>query len=1126
MIERASNFAFLKKLELPLWRLGLFAEHYFPNDPNTCLIKLRQLTEQLTQRLAARSGLYVSQEESQYDLLRRMLDHGLLNQEIYALFSEVRRSGNLAAHDLRDDHRSALAALRFTWQLAIWYHRTFAEPAFKSGAFIPPQAPIDESAALRAELELLRATLMASQSAGSELAQQLSLTQAQLGDVDSESAFWQQMAAETETANLALAAQLSALQAAATLQPTVAVNAIATAAANAANKVQLDEAQTRELIDAQLRAAGWEVDSKTLRYANGARPIKSRNRAIAEWPTETGPADYVLFVGLTAIAAVEAKRSNIDVSSYLQQAKRYSRGFKASAECMMPDENYGASAEFRVPFVFSTNGKAFLRQLEHLSGIWFADVRQSRAPGRALPGWYTPDGLASLLKRDQQQAEAALKAAPFQYGVALRPYQIAAIQAVEAGIEAGQRAMLLAMATGTGKTKTCIVLLYRLLKAQRFKRVLFLVDRSALGEQASDDFNDSRMENLQSFADTFGIKTPNNSVNGLETSVHIATVQSMVKRLLFASEDQSAPSVDAYDCIVVDECHRGYLLDREMDDVELSFRSEDDYISKYRRVLDYFDAVKIGLTATPALHTSTIFGTPIFNYGYREAVIDGYLVDYEPPYLIHTELSTRGIHWQQGDVVRRFDASAHQIELYTTPDALDFEVDEFNRKVITIPYNEAVCAALAEEIDPELKQKTLIFCVSNSHADLVVDLLKKAFAKKYGSVDDDAVQKITGAADKPAELIRRYKNAALPNVAVTVDLLSTGIDVPAICNIVLLRRVASRILFDQMLGRATRLCDAIGKEYFRVFDAVGIFATLQNLTAMQPVAASSKITYTQLTQELSRHSDSAVLALVRDQFIAKLQRKRHHMTRSALLEFEAHTGQTPAAFISTIRAMTPSAAAAHVAQFPNLGEILDRPFVGLTEPIFVSEHADQVLRIERGFGASVRPEDYLATFGEFVRSQSNQIPALMVLLTRPRSLTRAQLKELSRVFDAAGFNELRLSTARREMHQQEIAAKLIGYIRQAAIGDALVPYSERVDRALSKILTSRRWSGPQSEWLRKIAAQTKADTVVDQSVLDDEDLLFKRDGGGFTRLNRIFNGELSQILEAFNDALWSDARLA
>ncbi len=117
-----------------------------------------------------------------------------------------------------------------------------------------------------------------------------------------------------------------------------------------------------------------------------------------------------------------------------------------------------------------------------------------------------------------------------------------------------------------------------------------------------------------------------------------------------------------------------------------------------------------------------------------------------------------------------------------------------------------VCEYLAQELDPASRQKTLIFCANDAHADLVVDLLKQAFAAQYGSVDDDAVIKITGTADKPLQLIRRYKNERNPNVAVTVDLLTTGIDVPEICNLVFLRRVNSRILFDQMLGRATRLC--------------------------------------------------------------------------------------------------------------------------------------------------------------------------------------------------------------------------------------------------------------------------------------------------------------------------------
>ena len=181
-----------------------------------------------------------------------------------------------------------------------------------------------------------------------------------------------------------------------------------------------------------------------------------------------------------------------------------------------------------------------------------------------------------------------------------------------------------------------------------------------------------------------------------------------------------------------------------------------------------------------------------------------------------------------------------------------------------------MCEFLAQELDPSSRQKTLIFCVNDVHADLVVDLLRKAFEQHYGSIDDDAVIKITGAADKPLQLIRRYKNERNPNVAVTVDLLTTGVDVPEICNLVFLRRVNSRILFDQMLGRATCRCDEIGKETFRIFDAVKIYEALQGLTAMQPVVVNPAITFTQLARELVQVTSDEDRALVRDQFIAKL----------------------------------------------------------------------------------------------------------------------------------------------------------------------------------------------------------------------------------------------------------------
>lgn len=1115
-----TNFACLEVHDEQLVRLGMLAERYFAGDPNTTLLKLRQLAELLAQLVATRVGLYTSQEEAQYDLLRRLQDQGILPREIAQLFGEVRRAGNAANHAITGDHRTALAVLKITWQLGVWFHRTFANPDFRSGPFVPPVAPKDESEELRAELAALSKAFADHQAAHNVAAERLASAEAKLREAKDEQSFWEQMAAEAEQAKVVLEQKLSAEQAQGSARPKGAVAAFVTAATTAAGAVELDEADTRKLIDQQLREVGWTVDSARLTFGKGTRPEKGKNLAIAEWPTSSGPADYVLFVGLMPVAAVEAKRKNIDVSGSLQQAKRYSRTFR-------PDDGLvsagGPWSEFRIPFVFSSNGRPYLRQLATRSGTWFCDLRNPENLGHALDGWYTPEGLLALLKRDEERAHEQLRSEPFNYGFPLRHYQQAAIEAAEAAIGRGQREMLLAMATGTGKTKTCIALIYRLLKAQRFRRVLFLVDRSALGEQAANAFKDTRMESVQTFADVFGIKELDDQRPDTETAVHVATVQGLVQRVLWPAEGVAPPSVDQYDCIVVDECHRGYLLDRELSDTELEFRSFDDYISKYRRVLDYFDAVKIGLTATPALHTTQIFGSPIFSYGYREAVIDGYLVDHEPPVRISTQLSTSGIVWSAGAEVTVYNQYQNQVELFITPDEIRIEVEEFNRKVITESFNRVVCEYLAGELDPSSRQKTLIFCVTDAHADMVVDLLKQAFAKQYGSVEDDAVLKITGAADKPLQLIRRFKNERAPSVAVTVDLLTTGIDVPEICNLVFLRRVNSRILFDQMLGRATRLCEEIGKETFRVFDAVKIYEALQNITAMKPVVVNPSITFSQLSLELGEVATDEGRGLVRDQFIAKLQRKKRHLSESQARDFETCAGVPPDDFIRRLRSMALAEIATWFTQNQDLGEILDRKGNGQRPPTYFSGHDDSFVGAEHGYGKAKKPEDYLEEFADFVRSRSNVIPALLTVLTRPRELTRKQLRELALELDRAGFTEASLSTAWRDMTNQDIAARIIGYIRKVAIGDALVPYEQRVDHALQTLLSSKNWSTPQRQWLQKIAAQTKANLIVDRAAFDDPDLVFKREGGGFARLDRIFSGELLNVLDSFNESLWPPA---
>ena len=208
---------------------------------------------------------------------------------------------------------------------------------------------------------------------------------------------------------------------------------------------------------------------------------------------------------------------------------------------------------------------------------------------------------------------------------------------------------------------------------------------------------------------------------------------------------------------------------------------------------------------------------------------------------------------------------------------------------------------------------------------------------------------------------------------------------------------------------------------------------------------------------------------------------------------------------------------------PGVGELLDRKGPRVPPPTILSTHEDTLVGTERGYGKAKKPKDYLEEFTFFLKNSGNTIPALVTVLTRPRELTRKQLKELALALDTAGFPEASLATAWREMTNQDIAARIVGYVRQAALGDPLVPYEQRVERALQKLLGSRSWTNPQRQWLQTLAAQTKANGLVDREALDDPDLVFKRRGGGFARLDRIFDGELLGVLESFNDSLWPPA---
>lgn len=1127
----SANFDFLAVHDAQLVRLGALAERYFKGDPNTCLIKLRQFGELLAQITAARAGLLISPEEPQTDLLRRLKFERVVPYETADLFHQIRIVGNRATHANTGDHTEALTTLKLARQLGIWFHRTFSDARFSAGPFVPPPDPQTVTKDLHDELNRLRQALDESRSAAEKArteadaqARERQSAEERARTEREEKSVWEQIAKEAEGAKAALIAQLQSLQeAAAAAATSQTVPAIAAKAEAAAAAFDIDEASTRALIDEQLRARSWEVDTPTLRYASDTRPAKGKNMAIAEWPTKSGPADYALFVGTKLIGVVEAKRRNKNVSSHIDQAQRYARGFRfeGGAEPIgdaWPDKG---SETFHVPFVFSTNGRPYLKQLETESGIWFRDVRKAGNHRRALVDWPTPDGLKGMLEIDAEAAHADLKARPMDFAFPLRPYQKRAIEEVEKRLIEGRRAMLLAMATGTGKTKLAIAMLYRLLAAKRFRRVCFVVDRNALGTQAAGEFATTRIVTSKTFADIFGLKGLDAIAPESETKVHICTIQGLVKRVLYAQESADVPPVDQYDLMVIDECHRGYLLDREMSDAEVSFRSQDDYISKYRRVLEHFDAVKIGLTATPALHTANIFGDPVFTYSYREAVIDGYLIDHEPPVQITTALGQAGIKFGKGEQVEFIDPRTGTIDLVHAPDEISFEVERFNKAVVTVPFNKTVAEELARHIDPNLPGKTLIFAATDAHADIVVDQMKRAFSAAYGEIEDAAIRKITGSVDRPGDLIRSYRNDALPKIAVTVDLLTTGIDVPSIENLVFLRRVNSRILYEQMLGRATRQCPEIGKEIFRIFDAVDLYPHLQNLTQMKPVVVNPSISLEQLFEEFARVEEEAHREVIRDEILVKLRRRIRTLHDQTRAKYHAEAGEMPEDTLDRLSHQPLSAVAAWVKQRPNIGRILDWDPEGNAPALIpISHHPDQIVSVTRGYGTAKRPEDFLDGFTAFVRGNINKIAALTIVVQRPRELTRADLKSLKLELDALGYSEANLRRAWSDAKNEDIAASIIGFIRQAALGDALTPVDIRVKNAMQRILGQRQWTEVQRKWLKRIEEQLIREVVVDRAALDEEPF---RSDGGFQRLNKIFAGQLEAVLGNINEELWKKA---
>ena len=1099
-----SNFEYLKRYWPALAQIGAAAENYLYSDPNACIYKLGMFGERLILEIFAFEHIpEPTVDNTHSNRIRLLKREGLIPKKIDDILYAIRKTRNNAVHSGEDSVDDAKILLQMTYNLSTWFMEVYGDWGYIPADFVMPEKVVlpDYEAIIKEQEDTIAA-----------LSHKVEFISTQASN---KSTTERVQKAETTSENM-----------------------------------ELSEAETRYLIDEQLRKYGWEADTNNIRYSKGTRPQKGKNFAIAEWPTDSkvsknGYADYALFVGLQLVGIVEAKKANIDIPSVIDyQCKDY-------AQLIKPEHNEYVIKQwgsYKVPFVFATNGRKYLKQIETKSGIWFLDLRNNSNAPKALQGWISPQGIMELLEKDISSANATLQNTPFDLlrdpdGLNLREYQIRAIEAAEKAVIDGKQTVLLSMATGTGKTRTILGMIYRFIKSDRFKRVLFLVDRTALGEQAADVFREVKIEELMTLDSIYNIKGLDEKEIDKETKIHIATVQSLVKRILYPESD-TMPSVTDYDLIVVDEAHRGYILDKEMSETEMLYRNQDDYISKYRTVIEYFDAVKVALTATPALHTTEIFGKPVFNYSYREAVIDGYLVDHDAPHNIKTKLRVEGINYQKGEQLAIYDPVTGEVmNSADLEDDMKFEIDSFNREVITEPFNRTVLNEIAWDLNPDGKGKTLIYAVDDNHADLIVKILKEIYSE--GGVDNDAVMKITGSVaggnkKKISEAIKRFKNESNPKVVVTVDLLTTGIDVPEIVNLVFMRRIKSRILFEQMLGRATRLCPAIGKTNFEIYDPVGVYESLQDVSNMKPVVTNPSTTFEDLLSGLSVAKTDDEKAYLIDTIVAKLQRKRTNVSKKALEQFIYLTGgQDIDSFAKSIRnnnvkrspdsletvgvplvsSTEMSSLVDDIIKNKEAFLILDRDKVQHKRPVIIDNHPDEVVERTRGYGEGQKPEDYLESFKEFISTNLNTIAALKTVCTKPSELTRESLKGLKLELDRHNFTENQLNTAWKEMTNQDIVADIIAFIRQQALGSNLISHETRVKNAFAKLRLNHTFNKTQLDWLNRIEKVMLEETVLDKQIFE---IGAFKNAGGFTIIDRRFGGKLNEIIVELNKYLYED----
>lgn len=846
--------------------------------------------------------------------------------------------------------------------------------------------------------------------------------------------------------------------------------------------------------------------------------------AVEEYPTKTGPADYALFVEGKLLGIIEAKKLSVGAGNVLEQAKRYAKSVPNTV---------GEWRGYRVPFLYSTNGEI----------IFHLDVRRKGNSSYQLISFHSPQALLDKYNRDTEKAEKWLKSRPVDEITSLRPYQVSAIERIEESICQGKKTMLLAMATGTGKTFTIISSIYRLLRSGYAKRILFLVDRRALAAQAvsamsafetldglkldreyeiysqrfrRDDIDEDIHFDPKILPEEY-LTNPHEN----HTYIYVSTIQRMSINLLGKDAisdfeyDVDAEKLDipnnTFDVIIADECHRGYSAKET---------------GRWKYVLDYFDAVKIGLTATPAAHTIAMFKNKVFTYSTEQAILDGYLVDYDAV-KIKSDIHINGAFLKEGELVGEVDTETGIEQLDELEDEREFSANEIEQKITSPDSTKRIITAIKKYTDQHEKEfkrfpKMLIFAVNDlphiSHADEVVRTCKEVYGR-----GDDFVMKITGSptVDRPLQKIRQFRNRPEPKIVVTVDMLTTGVDIPAIEMIVFMRMVKSRILWVQMLGRGTRLCPEIYKDKFTIIDCFdgGLIEYFKNTTDFDVKLQKETIPLSEIIERIYDNRDREYNT---NRLIKRLRRIEKNIGTEAREAFSKYIPDGDMkSFADTLKYNIEN-------NFIEIMKLLrNKDFQDLLEnypkpkKVFfrgydiVDTVKDEVMfRVGSDYQ---KPGDYLKLFEEFVKQNAEQIEAIEILLSRPSKWNTDVLEDLRDKLRKSDFPERDLQRGYELVYKKPLA-DIISMVKHALNNDVpIMTAQERVENVMKKIIEKHSLNEDQINWLSYIREHLIKNLAISQ---EDFEIMpiFERQGG-LTKARQIFGDDLERLIREINEAL-------